>query len=159
MQWTVEGADEATGTERSITVDAVNETEAAAVARARGLFVSRVSRAESAELHAVAYAARSSATARSTYREPVPAYTSIRGGSFVLNVVGLLYLLAGLLASVVAVYTFIAPSHGADSEVDHTEGAILLASGLGAIGAGLVLLMLGSIALAIRDIARNSFRR
>lgn len=102
-----------------------------------------------------------------------PSYTALRIGAGVLNVIGMLYLAGGLvcfiLAMVVVITTPIAPTPMASPFRSTPTPSALPPSWLAAspllflsfvsIAAGVVQMILASMALAIRDIARNSFTR
>jgi hypothetical protein len=116
------------------------------------------------DLSHLAYAART-APARG-WVEPPPAYTAIRLGGSVLVAAGAVYIITGLVCFGVAAY-MIVTANPAERNPDPNSldpsawvvGGGMVLAGLVAVAWGLMVAMLGSLALAVRDMARNSFRR
>lgn len=108
------------------------------------------------ELEQLAATQRASGYAR---RGIAPTYGAIKIGASIMRIIGGVYLIGG--AALIAI-------HGlewlkADKAIARASAEVLeartgLMYGLAAFAAGIIVLMLAELALAIRDMARNSFR-
>lgn len=89
-----------------------------------------------------------------------PDYRAIKVGASVLNILGIVCLSLAGLAMVFSAFALLA---GSSSRGSMLGGAMIGLPGLiyGGLAAtyGAILMMLGSLGLAVRDIARNSFTR
>lgn len=181
-RWNVEGADARTGHDRVVTVEAHSQKEAEQAARKMGLVVSEVYQAvtktpaealdemvgsaintptATAPPHAAAVPEASKVVQyRSPGSEagPVPAYGGLKLGSSLLSVFALLYY---VLAAVIIVAGLLSISASAATGWSG-EAAVAaigaLAMGLTAAMVGVVLHAVSAACLALRDIARNSFK-
>ena len=176
MRWTVQGADSATGRERSVTVEASTREEAEAQAAYNGLLVSGSSPAGSAtppasRSGAVATAERPAGRVNHTPPASAPAAAhapdyadilkgakALRGLATFANVLAVVFF---ILAAVLFIVPLAASKHGPPKPADFAAG---LASALPAAGFGVamlitsaLLLMFASMGLALRDLTRNSF--
>lgn len=87
-----------------------------------------------------------------TTSRPAPAYSGIVAGASVLQVIGLLFILLGVALGVGIVYATI------DTGFSLWGWLSALFSAVFSIGYGILFFFGSSIGLAIRDIARNSFK-
>lgn len=158
MRWTVEGADAQTGQDRTIQVEAKSREDAEREARARGVLPSATYK-ETADagamptLNYIGRAAHESAPPGTQVglappRGKAPDYTGIVVGAAVLRITGAMAAIAGIVLCAMTL-----------NEISGGGLGTALPVGFAWIISGLVTFMLGSLALAVRDIARNSFRR
>lgn len=152
MRWEVFGADRATGDEHVFTVDAADEREATLIAKKKNLVVSNViliSQDESAK----------EANAPEPLHEPTPEYKGIQTGAAIVIVLAFASGVVGLVELVIGLFTLINASveHG-DNRPAVAVGTNQLAQGVTALVFAGLLWLASEIALAVRDVARNSFR-
>lgn len=92
---------------------------------------------------------------------PAPNYGAIKAGAAILNLVGLLYVITGLGSMVVGVLAIVnpPPATAVSGNIPSTWVVATPAFifSLISIAGGVLQMTVASIALAIRDIARNSF--
>ena len=163
MRWEVQGADAATGKETTITLEAVTAEEAEKQARYNGMLVSHVRKAAPKPSPKLDYAAPTPAPRPGV----VPEYAAIVSGarltSFFARVVALFGAVAfgvAILAVAIAVYQ----SLGGNLDTSEKTLAVTITAGcvfygLGCFVVAVFLSMHASLALAVRDMARNSFNR
>jgi hypothetical protein len=174
MRWNVEGADGRTGEEHVYPIDPDTAEDAEQKARDHGVLVSAVHRAlvqsTNDQLDELA-AASMSRTARVgpapvpapsvesppiAYRSPdtpgaqVPAYLGLRIGSSVLMIFAVLYYISAAVALTIGIYV-------AGQQGVFVAATFLLWALVAAMIGGL-LQALSAACIALRDIARNSFR-
>ena len=175
MKWTVTGADQRSGVDRTIEVDADTERQAVDLARSLGLFTSSIQPAvapgaaeslpsldeevvendqvdfvpvpESPRPRPVAYA-----TPETSRRAPT--YVGLRIGATILGIMALLYYAAALVMLFVMLGTVgrMAPF------MDLTTFGLMMLWVLMIASAGGLMHALSAGCTALRDIARNSFR-
>lgn len=87
-----------------------------------------------------------------------PDYKAITTGAFVLGLAAAVYLVLGAAAFLFGLAMIINGMTGGASG-NLPDGAGLAVSGLIALCVGAVIRMIGAVGLAVRDIARNSFRQ
>lgn len=145
--WTIEGADKTTGKERVMTVEAMDEKEAAIEASAAGLLVSAVH-----ELPPAPPAPKPAKLAKS-------AYQGIVRGAGTLDVVASLLMIIGWVSIAIGAIGVVAGF----GQLSHGEAGFAIGAGVGAIINGIVMVvastlisMFAALALAVRDIAVNS---
>ncbi len=169
MRWNIEGADQQTGQDRVIAIDAADQADAERKARARGILVSTIypttlktaiERTEeeivSPSQTAVPPAAPASTLnyrASSLPRQTVPNYRGLQIGSFVLGVFALLYYICGGIGLVFGILSVQDSSRVRFDAAQAFLWALLLAMGGGVLHA------MSAACIALRDIARNSFNR
>ncbi len=171
MRYNVEGADTVSGADRVITVEAEDERAAETLARREGLLVSAVfeaqilSPAEKLDLM-VGEAIASPTSLQPTpaapidYRSPrvatvVPDYMGLRIASIVLAVfAGLAYLVGGL----VVLFSLISMIGAIRAPSLFASGLLGLLMSCWPLFVGAVAHALSAACVALRDIARNSFR-
>ena len=145
LEWDVIGANRTTGDTVTMRVLADDEEQAIRIVGG-AVLVEKVLRAvPTAEPAAGGHAA-----------ESAPDYQGILVGAAVLRVIGVLAVVAGLL--LVGFRLVNPPAGGAPSEVLSSVATALMA-GLGWVVYGLLIIFVASLGTAVRDIARNSFRR
>jgi len=174
VRYRVSGANQVTGGEISLTVDAEDEAAAEAVARAKGILVAdvvpeRIPSLPDADLASAVAAARQRAGKmvvpmyEGAKRAPTR-YGEITRGAMVLRVLAILAYVAGgacvLFAFYLATQIGGRPSMAGipSSAIDWVPVVMLMLTGLFYIAIGALLSMLGAVGLAIRDMANNSFR-
>jgi hypothetical protein len=175
MKWHVEGADAHTGQEKSGTIEAPTAADAEQLARDRGVLVSNVQPANEPDALEQLGTAAARQPRSIDYRSPrasaaaitsdIPTYQAILRGDVWLR--ALAAIIAGFgwvsvgLAGLLLLLTLPAAASGAS-----LSGIVAFALSIGpALLAGLLLLAVSailrwaaSVGLAIRDLARNSFR-
>lgn len=168
MRWLVEGADAQTGRDVRIVIEAVSAAEAEQKAMDRRVLVSRVTVAPAA----APTPQQSEETDRLVKQrlDPTPEYDEIVSGASALGVlaslvagVGWLFVLGGFVFIVIAigetVNPQVSPVHGVSVVTLVVGGAVALGYGVMILLAASLVRMIGSMGLALRDLARNSFRR
>jgi hypothetical protein len=174
-KWTVEGADKQSGLDLTSTIEAPTEARARQEAAGKGILVSSIHRSEMDPLDTITAVAEQLQRIGNTSigmhsadlapaRAPAgaPHYKKILTGSKVLEIFGLLFLLLGALSAVAALgfgVLWIVELARAETVQESTKW-IVLASALAAVTTltiGALLRMTGSLGLAVRDLARNSF--
>ena len=158
MRWKVEGADELTGTERRLVVEARDRDEAERKARYGGLLVASV---EADAAPALDYAGPAPPQTEAPRLLTPPTYRGILRWDLVLRVVAVVLLLTAAACFVLAGFAFVAGTRfavGVDAWLAGA-GAAVTPAVLGALlaAAAAALRMLGEIGKAVRDVARNSF--
>lgn len=179
--WNVEGADAGTGHDRVVTVEAQTQKDAEQAARKMGMVVSAVHRAVTRtpaealdemvgsvintpfQPQADVDTAVSEAPQVVQYRSPgavagpAPTYTGLKLGASILSVFAILYYVLAVLAVVLSLIPASNPQ-GVPTNVMwwSVAGGIVAGVTLGMIGA--FLHTASAACLALRDIARNSFR-
>jgi len=144
MLWTVEGADETTGQERTITLEADTQAQAKRLAADQGLLVAGVHKADppTADYRGPAMPVAAAPAA-------VPEYSGLQLGSICLRVIAGVYLAVGIVGFIV---------NGFSPNADKSAAAVGLAYLIGGAAAACIFFAFGSACQALRDIARNSFR-
>jgi hypothetical protein len=169
MRWQVDGAEAATGKETSLTIEALTAAEAEQQARYNGILVSRVERTDKPAPGLTYAPAHGFDKPVAPAAPEAPEYRAIQNGAWFLRLFGGIAHATGVVVAglgVVAAVRIIvvARRDGGPVGPDSYRMAAALA-GLGALwafmyfAAGSVLKMLAAVAEAVRDIARNSFRR
>jgi hypothetical protein len=148
--WTIEGADKNTGADRVITIEALTEEEAAKEAGNSGLLVSAVHELPPA----IAPRPITSAT---------PRYEDISKGSRTLDAIATIVFAIGILFIVVAiigVFVMAAAIYTRAPEAIVTVPIIFssLMTGVSLLIIAAIIRMFAALAVAIRDIAINSFK-
>ena len=178
MRWNVEGADGKTGQERVYQIEAATARSAEEKARLQGVLVTAVhpsivkSEAEklddlidasvgqpSPDRMGIDYLAAETHQSSGHRTASAPQYEAIANGAKLLNrlahvavVLGVLYI---VIAAVVAMIAFAHPQ----SFAQFLASALwLLSCGIALFISAAIIQMNASLALAVRDIARNSFR-
>ncbi len=173
MKWLVDGADSTSGNEQTIIVDAETMEQARREATRRGMFVSSIREMELAEpaeppdpLQALASAksGQSGTPDAVDYRTPRPReiqqspyYRGLLIGGTLACWVAYVYYVLGvilLLSTIVGVLN----SQPLGSGRALVTAAIAMVFPLTVFAGGVLIHTIGSGALALRDIARNSFR-
>jgi type II secretory pathway component PulF len=144
-QYRVDGADSVTGFDRTLMVEAMNESEARASATAQGLFVSGVFQQYNNKPQ----------YSSTTPTVKVPDYVGLSISAFVLRILAILIALGGLLGGALMAITMI-HQMGAES----TPLALLLAGLYFIAPVAIAAIFYGASAacIALQDIARNSFK-
>jgi hypothetical protein len=179
MRWNVEAADPGTGVDRVIQIEARSADHAESVARRRGLLVSAVypstvqtdaEKLDAAVLAEVTHSADESPVPSLSLRHPMPhaapEYRDIVTGATWLNLCGSAATILGAIAIIigaVSLFAGIIMVYGRGSRGDVGialvgGGIVALSWGLVALVVGVLLKMLAALSVAVRDIARNSFR-
>jgi hypothetical protein len=175
MRWKVEGADPVTGSDQLLNVEALTAEEAERQARYNGLLVSRVyaASARRADTPVLLYATPARAPESDDGDAPsdgsaaaalpvVPEYHPItRGARWLTLIARGLFGLSALAAVASACAVTVGVRHViAKLPSDYLTAALWLfaAAVAGCVG-GVLLRTLAAVALAVRDIARNSYRR
>jgi hypothetical protein len=180
MRWNVEAADKGTGIERVIQIEAHSAQDAEQIARRHGLLVSSVhplpvqSDAKKPDIAAPApvsrpgngssevlqpEADRPAPRAKPEYKEIATGahWVGICGGA--ASILGIITLLAGAICLITGVAIMNDPSNHANNGVTFVASGVgLLCWGIAALLGGVVLNMLSALSLAVRVIARNSFK-
>ena len=162
MRWEVTGADATSGAEGTITVDAATAEGAEQQVRYNGMLVSKVTKAGPKPKGATLIAPPTPVAHLVT-----PDYRAIVDGAKVLSFFAALLTTAGVLSVLAAILLALmaavsSQQGGLDTSDKHlVVGAVAgcLVCGVYCFAAAAFLGMQGELALAVRDIARNSFRR
>lgn len=173
MDWRVDGADSKTGNSVCWKVTAATAEEASYEAQQKGVYVSSVTPIAAAPLlearpYVPEYQPPAQADARPSGRTS-PHYREIQTGAGILKFFGnICYLFAFLVLALTLYFGLKAaasppsPMSAYSSPVDTVSKVAAVAAGLMYAAtlavAGAFLHMNGSLALAVRDIARNSYR-
>jgi hypothetical protein len=186
MRWTVEGADEKTGLDVTVTFEARSLDDAMDLARANGILPADgyPSGSRTPKAPPLSYASPAVATARPMTSAPsqvpsvhpipvvpvvpaapaIPEYKPIlQGAKWLGTIAAILYVVAALCFLGAAI-TFLAWLGGTTSmtglrAIESVAGSVqLLIGGFECLAAGAVIRMLAYLALAVRDIARNSWK-
>lgn len=159
MAWIIEGADKKTGADVRFKLSAVDKEAAIEEAGKRGVLVSEV---YDDQLGDIAAAASDYPTQR------LPEYREIVKGSRIIESLAGLNVFAGCIAALVGIVSIVwgIILTGKPPETASGSPGEAIVFGLSAIVTGIVwaiigtlLNMVSALALAIRDIARNSFRK
>ncbi len=161
MRWLIEAADSKTGLETEITVEARTEADAERLARYNGLLVSKVSRFGPKPATIVPYRGVDVA-GPPKYRQLLRSAAWVRGQG--LAVAGLGWV--GLLAAA-GVFGFLCMRHGWDNWKSWRAWLVpaslatwsWAAAAAALVVVGSVLRLAGAVALAVRDVARNTYQR
>jgi hypothetical protein len=159
MQWRVDGAERQTGSDRTVIVEAENGLDATAQAEAMSLLVSSCRKATSRDvLDFLSPGFTDDAPARSiapkTY---VPPYKEIQTGADSLRAIAIIALAVGALQFVGGVVAMSFLFQSKEPAAGFVVAAGVLCSAALWVVVATVLRMFGSLALAVRDIARNSY--
>lgn len=174
MRWNVEGADAKTGEQHVYSVEANSAHEAEARARTKGLLVTAVHRSMLQNDGDVLNDAVARSIKKATIAGPplipetlraspaaAPEYREIVKGS-ILNIYAWILQLIGMvcigLAAAVPIVVLLRPDLRKEINLPTTI-IFLVLTGLIYLAGGVLTKMYASLALAIRDIARNSFTR
>lgn len=110
---------------------------------------------------AVAVAYESPVTTSQPFRS-VPGYPGIVSGAFVLRVIGWVFVVLGILVAGFPVAMMLTAEIDRGPRTDGPLGWLVLApflfAGAMSVGYGLLFMFVGSVGIAVRDIARNSFK-
>jgi len=159
MRWLIEAADSKTGMETEITVEARTEADAERLARYNGLLVWKVSRVGPRPAPLVPYRGPEVA-GPPQYAQVLRSAAWVRRLSIVVSAVGWVGFVTAL-----GVFSFLCMREGWDNWkawrawlVPATVATWLWAAAAACcVIAGAVLRMMGAVALAIRDVARNTW--
>lgn len=150
MLWTVEGADKETGAEWAMDVEAATIAEATDVAERDGMQISSVhpkKTSEEADPSSSSPLGEKSSlpgdVSENDDEDSTPEYAAILLGAFVLYGLGILSILTAIII----------PISTSGNNTDHFMIFLIFASN------GAIMIMLGSIGLAVRSIARSRFNR
>lgn len=160
MRWLVEAADSKTGMETEITVEARTEAEAERLARYNGLLVWKVSRVGARPAPLVLY--------RGPEVAGPPQYVQVLRSAAWVRRLGIVVSAVGWIGFVLAlgVFSFLCMREGWDNWKSWRTWLVpaalatwrWAAAAAGCVIAGAVLRLTGAVALAIRDVARNTYR-
>ena len=167
MRWVVEAVDSRTGLDTHMTVEALTATEAERLARYNGLLVADVYK------HTFASRFRSRPAPVMPYAPPKPAeqgppsYAQVLRDARWVRRLGLALSALGWVGvfGAAAVFAYLATRAGAANWKDWRAWLLepaaaswrWAAAGAACVAAGSVLRLFGSTALAVRDLARNTF--
>ena len=171
--WIVEGASRETGEDVKISVEAETQGEAAKKVRLGGVLVSSIQKDEPVDDLAEAVAAIGGMDAPPTLQQRmrgtvnrIPEYADILSGSHLLRFFAGVLMLLGIISLLVGVVGFavgiIKSNNGSDDTAMGTGMTLLIsgvASGIPCLVGSVALRMYASLAIAMRDIARNSFTK
>jgi hypothetical protein len=180
-QWTIEGADSATGEDRILSVEAMSREDAEQFAREQGILVSEVHESvtsDSLEQLSAAAADRSRMRGHAApvvqYATPapyrrttsIPEYEGITKGARLLKSSASTYAFMAFAAYALAVLCVVGSILAVvmnQAKTDIIATALISAVALFAVGIGLqnratMIRLQAELALATRDIARNSFK-
>lgn len=147
MRWTVEAADVQTGEETTLTVEAPDQAAAERIARYRGMLVSSILQNNG------------NGAAKLDRKAPTPDYIDILTGAGVLRTLAIIITAIGWVCLLVAgALSWSAVKESSDKLAALWQAMSPALFGLSFIVAGTVLRMAASVGLAMRDLARNSFR-
>jgi hypothetical protein len=158
MRWKIRGADRDTGDDYQGEFEADSRAEAERQARAINVLVESVTVMADVDPKLVAYASYKPLPA--TPRVYMPEYTAIVVGSIVLRVCAFVGYIGAVVLLALAVARYQDATGGMSIHADgfvSMELAVSFATSLYIAGASTITLMLAYLAMAIRDIARNSF--
>jgi hypothetical protein len=179
MRWNVEGADSQTGQDRVLAVEALDRADAERKARQHGILVSSIYptsiRSAVEKIDEAVDAAEDQITAPlhsdvAAPRQPIPSYfvqaparqiPEYRGlqiGSTVLMVFAVMYYLFAACIILVAILAAAGTALTSDTPLAAVGPFLLLVWGLALAMGGGIMHALSAACLALRDIARNSFR-
>lgn len=160
MQWQITGAHRQTGDETTIVIDAEDQAQAERRAARRGILIESIQRLET-QIEVEAANQEDESPAMFEYQPPparheapaaAPQYSWIRTGARIIVIEGVLCMLAAVIAALVAVSAWASGDMMA-RPVAFIATIVFLAF----LVIGTFLLMWAQLALAVRDIARNSF--
>ena len=160
MRWLVEAADSKTGMETEITVEARTEAEAERLARYNGLLVWKVSRVGARPAPLVPYRGPEVA-GPPQYVQVLRSAAWVRRLSVVVSAVGWIGFVTAL-----GVFSFLCMREAWDNWKSWRAWLLpatvatwrWAAAAAGCVIAGAVMRLMGAVALAIRDVARNTYR-
>jgi hypothetical protein len=137
MRWSVEGAEKETGKSVAMAVEAPSQEQAISFAQKKGILVAGI---------------KQSAVADDKDENGIPQYSAIRNGVAVIRLAAIIYFVIAVLY---------AATQAGMSIHDGNLGGAIMAVAVGALVFcfGVILLLLAGLSLAIRDMARNSFKK
>lgn len=162
MQWQIIGAHRETGEEKTIVLEAADRATAERRAGRRGLLIEKVLpvatlvETETSPLTSPVISYQSPTQeppAPSAVIEP-PKYVWIVGGSHILGIEAAICLVVAIIGGITAVVAWM--NSGSNGSYIAVPATVVFLVGL---ITGTLLLMCAELALAVRDMARNSFRR
>jgi hypothetical protein len=165
MDWLIEGADAGSGDEVSLRLDADSSDEAEALARQRGILISRVSAASSADeeasrdlAHALTLQAAPAPVSYAGPMQKLPEYTGLRIGAIALRGAAVLWYLIGGLTLIQFAWTLVTTSWSGGWRPWGFGEALQAMNTLLPLTIGIIFHVVAEGCNALRDIARNSFR-
>jgi hypothetical protein len=157
MKFIIKGADHLTGADRAIEIQADSEADAEIESRRMGILVSSVTPCTAFEPMAAARKRMMAAGPRENpTRLLVPEYGALKFVASILFVQALLLYTSASLALTVGLFATVTPGSHPDSHLPDPQ--VLLVFGLSALLSGGVIHGFSQACLALRDIARNSFK-